>query len=104
MVGVGIKMIPTEVGKVHNIRFCNGSFVGDECIAYVQLFKILSKGMLLYFYSFGAGLIALCNGRYCCWRTLNGYPLHVMFYTSNATHFFAATRSSGTTVYQHRQR
>src|SRR5947209_614404 len=89
MIGMRIKMVPANVGKVYNIRFGNGTFMCYDGITHLQLFEIFSEWMFFFFMCLSAGLIYIGNGCNGSRRSLQSHPLHIMMYAAHTTHFFS---------------
>ena len=48
MVGMGIEMVPAQVGEAGDIRLGDGPFVGYHGVAYLQFFKIFPEGVFVF--------------------------------------------------------
>src|SRR5436189_5316392 len=97
---VRIKMIPAQIGKAIYIFRGDNSFLRYQLIPDLQFLKILFKRMFSRILSFGILLVHVCDRRYHGWRALDSYPLHIMLYSSNTSHFFTAAGTTWTTMNQ----
>src|SRR4051794_13593177 len=93
-----VKMITTQVSEGIDILTGYFSFFSNDLITYLQFFKIFFERMHIRLNSLCIGLVLLRNSSDDCWRTLHRYSLHIVFYPSNAAHFFTTACSSRTTM------
>src|SRR6478735_11183147 len=104
MIGMCIEVIPAEVGEIRNVCFSDRPLMSDQGIADLQLFKIFPERMLFILDSIRTLEVDIRDRGNRIWVTLEGYTLHVMMYSTNASHFFTSSSPARTSMGKHGQR
>src|SRR5687768_106907 len=100
VIGMCIKMVPANVGKIHNVSFGNSTFMRNDGISDLQLFKVFSEWMFFFFAGLCAGLIYIGNSSDGSWRSLQGDALHIVMNAPDAPHFFPAAGTPRSAMHQ----
>ncbi len=102
-VHMGVEMIPAQAGKIHDIRFREGTARSQQAVAWLQLLEVFAERMNAILLHPRATYPLFADGGEHGRAALNGRALKIVLHRAQATQLLAAARASGTTVHQLRQ-